>query len=281
MQITRDRGEFPDPIGGRRPPRRTGTSDQPAVDAARAHAAGFGLLAMDLHNAPGLDETVSRVLRFAHQVVPCDFTGIMLRDDRNRYHPTGISDPRAAAAVELETITGEGPWRSQIPAPRSTLIQDTIDDPRWPQWGPGVAGIGLRSLLSIRLSTARAELGFLNFCSTNPGRLAVADNAVAYLLACHAAIAIDSAQQTATLTEAIDARTVVGQAQGILMTQYGMNATQSFAVLRRYSQDANIKLRDVAHRVIETRRLPVHHAAALHNRADRRHDGRQQYYDPE
>ncbi|WP_460654362.1 ANTAR domain-containing protein [Kribbella endophytica] len=251
------------------------------MDAGRAHAAGFGLLAMDLHNAPGLDETVSRALRFAHQVVPCDFAGLMLRDDKNRYHPVGVSDPRAAAAVELQVITGEGPWQSQVPAPRSILIQDTIDDPRWPRWGPRVAGIGLRSLLSIRLSTARAELGFLNFCSTNRGRLAVADNAVAYLLACHAAIAIDSAQQTATLTRAIEARTVVGQAQGILMTTFGMDATQAFAVLRRYSQDANEKLADVARRVIETRRLPVYRPAPLRTRPEWRPDGRRQYYDAE
>ncbi|MBB5835904.1 ANTAR domain-containing protein [Kribbella italica] len=248
------------------------------MDSERAHAAGFGLLAMDLHNAPGFDETVSRVLRFAHEIVPCDFTGVMLRDDRSRCHPVGICDPRFAAAVELQVITGEGPWQPDGSAPRSILIQDAVDDPHWPRWGPRVARIGLRSLLSIRLSTARSELGFLNFCSTSPGRLAVADNAVAYLLACHTAIAIDSAQQAATLTRGMEARTVVGQAQGILMSQFGMDAAQAFAVLRRYSQDANVKLRDVARRVVETRRLPAYDAAQLRSRGQgRRRYGRQQY----
>jgi AmiR/NasT family two-component response regulator len=35
-----------------------------------------------------------------------------------------------------------------------------------------------------------------------------------------------------------------------------MNADQAFAVLRRYSQDTNTKLRDVAAHLIETRKLP-------------------------
>jgi hypothetical protein len=37
-----------------------------------------------------------------------------------------------------------------------------------------------------------------------------------------------------------------------------MDADQAFAVLRRYSQDYNIKLRDVADRLISTRNLPDH-----------------------
>jgi hypothetical protein len=49
---------------------------------------------------------------------------------------------------------------------------------------------------------------------------------------------------------------LIGQAQGILMERFGLSADQSFAVLRRYSQDNNVKLRNVAERIIETRRLP-------------------------
>ena len=41
----------------------------------------------------------------------------------------------------------------------------------------------------------------------------------------------------------------------MLMERFNLDADQAFAVLRRYSQDNNVKLRDVAQRLIDTRQL--------------------------
>jgi len=40
------------------------------------------------------------------------------------------------------------------------------------------------------------------------------------------------------------------------MERLDLTDDQAFAVLRRYSQDNNIKLREVAQRLVETRTLP-------------------------
>ncbi len=45
-------------------------------------------------------------------------------------------------------------------------------------------------------------------------------------------------------------------AQGVLLARYDIDAEQAFEVLRRISNDANLKLRDVAARVVEARGLP-------------------------
>ncbi len=58
------------------------------------------------------------------------------------------------------------------------------------------------------------------------------------------------------MAAAVDARKLVGQAMGILMERYDLDADRAFAILKRYSQDTNTKLRDVAQRLITTRRLP-------------------------
>ena len=76
------------------------------------------------------------------------------------------------------------------------------------------------------------------------------------MLARHAAVAMDTARDTEHLWKAIDARNLVGQAQGMLMERFGVDAEQAFAVLRRYSQDNNVKLHVVAQRLIDTRTLP-------------------------
>ena len=71
-----------------------------------------------------------------------------------------------------------------------------------------------------------------------------------------AAVALASAQRAENLWLAIDARKLVGQAQGILMERFDLSADQAFAVLLRYSQDKNLKLRAVAQLLVSQRSLP-------------------------
>ncbi len=82
------------------------------------------------------------------------------------------------------------------------------------------------------------------------------DVAMAHIFGQHASVALATARREAGLRQAIDARHLIGQAQGILMERFDLTADQSFAVLRRYSQENNVKLRSVAAEIIETRQLP-------------------------
>lgn len=55
-------------------------------------------------------------------------------------------------------------------------------------------------------------------------------------------------------------RPVIEQAKGVLMMTYALDAEAAFALLRRYSQRENIKVRDVARSVVESmsgRELPA------------------------
>ena len=64
--------------------------------------------------------------------------------------------------------------------------------------------------------------------------------------------ALDATLTAEGLRKAVDTRTVIGQAQGILMERYSISPQQAFAVLLRYSQDYNVKLYDLARRLVET-----------------------------
>ena len=46
-------------------------------------------------------------------------------------------------------------------------------------------------------------------------------------------------------------RAVIEQAKGVLMQLLSVDADQAFAVLKRYSQDHNVKLRFLAERLVE------------------------------
>ena len=57
-------------------------------------------------------------------------------------------------------------------------------------------------------------------------------------------------RQLTTLTDALDTRNIIGQAQGLLMSQYRVDADAAFAMLTRLSQETNTKLREVAAQLV-------------------------------
>jgi AmiR/NasT family two-component response regulator len=65
----------------------------------------------------------------------------------------------------------------------------------------------------------------------------------------------DLERKVETLQEALETRTVIGQAQGILMERLGLSAEEAFGYLRRRSNTDNVKLRDLAAEIVRTRCL--------------------------
>jgi ANTAR domain len=59
------------------------------------------------------------------------------------------------------------------------------------------------------------------------------------------------------LTEALGTRSVIGQAMGILMERYELDADDAFGYLRRASQATNTKLRLVAERLVSEKAKPT------------------------
>ena len=53
---------------------------------------------------------------------------------------------------------------------------------------------------------------------------------------------------------ALASRDVIGQAKGIIMERFDVDAVRAFEMLRRLSQDSNTPVADVARRLIMLRR---------------------------
>jgi GAF domain-containing protein len=134
---------------------------------------------------------------------------------------------------------------------------DLASDERWPVWGPKVAGeTGVRSIISYRLFTTNNTLGAMNLYSRSVAAFDSEDSYNGLALAAHVAVALAAARNADNLERAVTTRTVIGQAEGILMERFNISADQAFAVLRRVSQDRNLKLNKVAEEVVTTRKTP-------------------------
>ncbi|CAN5339628.1 GAF and ANTAR domain-containing protein [soil metagenome] len=216
----------------------------------------FAEMALDLDAAPTAETTLEMIVEYAQAATKCDDAGIMLVHARNRIETAAASSAAVAEAHNLQIMFDEGPCLDAIEGPPVYVVHDTLDDERWPQWGPAVSKIGIRSALGIRLATHQRRYGSLNLYSYEANAFGDEDVAVADIFASHAAVAVGAAHNEEGLQRAVDSRKTIGQAQGILMERFNIDADRAFSLLRRYSQDRNVKLQEIALLVVNGRQAP-------------------------
>ncbi|MEU4196929.1 GAF and ANTAR domain-containing protein [Kribbella sp. NPDC026611] len=254
MDHTDQRGA---PIDGA-PPRPL-TAAYGANDANGAVQADvFSQLAVEMQAAAGVEETVDAVVQFALQALDCSYAGVALHAKGERPAIPAVTDAVVAEIYQFQLDSNEGPLIASMRDRATVLICDTAADQRWPQWAEKVTTLGVRSVLDVPLTLGQASstVGVLGLYSQRPDGFSTDDEAIAQILARHASVAVAAARHEETMAAAVDARKLVGQAMGILMERFDVDGDRAFAILRRYSQDTNTKLRDVAQQLIHTRQLP-------------------------
>ncbi|WP_399881239.1 GAF and ANTAR domain-containing protein [Streptomyces sp. BBFR51] len=226
----------------------------------RGFAQQMASLARDLLAQESLNDTLERITGSATELVEgCDAAGILiLRGDRVQ-----SLAPTHQVVVDSDALqgrVGEGPCfdaaRSTVEQRQFRIADFTHEARRWPKYVPEARKLNLGSMMGFLLFTEDEDFGALNLYSYRPGAFTEADETAGWLLASHAAVALSSARTHAQLQEAIGTRHTIGEAMGILMGSHRLTEDQAFATLRRYSQDHNVKLRDVARRVCERGDLP-------------------------
>jgi GAF domain-containing protein len=226
------------------------------ADDGREQAGDFAELALRLHDEATLEGTIGKVLEFAVRELDCSYAGVMFVHAKQRIETVAATDPLVARLDAVQLESGEGPDLEVIGDHREVVVTDCCADERWPSWTRVVCEAGIRSMLGVRLHTADQTIGSLNFYDVRAGHFTDDDLEIAQVLARHAAVAVDAARDHDNLWRAIGSRHLIGMAQGVLMERFALDADEAFAVLRRYSQDGNVKLHVVAERVVSGRRLP-------------------------
>jgi len=216
-------------------------------------AAAARLLAVE----PSVQETLDGIVELAVSMVPgCAAAGISLIT-RREITTAAATDQAVRLGDEMQYELDEGPCLDAVRSEEVVRSDDVVADSRWPRWGPAVTErLGVRSMLCLQLYTTETKHGALNLYATEPGAFSAADQALAGTFAAVAAAALQAAQTEEQLASAVASRTLIGQAQGVIMERYGLSAPNAFSVLSRISQDSNTKLAVVAEQIVATRRIP-------------------------
>ncbi|PSL51705.1 GAF domain-containing protein [Saccharothrix carnea] len=220
-------------------------------------AAQLNEVARALHGRNGSQDTLDEIVRAAVDTIPGTWhAGIMTivgKRDVRTVASTG-DVPRDVDQVQYDT--GQGPCLTALYQQTIVRAPDLAEEARWPVFAQRALALDVSSMLSFRLYVHGDDLGALNLYSPDVRAFDEESEHVGLLFAGHAAVALSTAQEREHLTEAVRTRDLIGQAKGILMERHKLTADQAFAVLVRASQQANLKLRDLAEKLTRTGELP-------------------------
>ena len=224
-------------------------SDTPILETLQALAA----LAV---TEDDLAETAEGVVALACETLDCQHAGLTVFRAGGSFETLAPTGPLVSEADQLQYQLGEGPCVEAAWESDTFVSNDLARDPRYPSWGPKAAVLGFGSLLAARLSIGGKTIGALNMYATDVREYTAEDRDTAVVLGSHAAATLMTVRERENLKEAVEGRTLIGQAQGILMERFDLDGPRAFSVLRRFSQTQNLKLRRVAEMVVENGSLP-------------------------
>jgi GAF domain-containing protein len=211
-----------------------------------------------------LNRLLNLILESAVDALGFDAATVTARQEKDMA-TIAATDQRLVALDDAQYETGEGPCLAVLDPHEPIPLDDASgSDDRWQHFARTAEHLGIHSSLSMHLPVDSEGLAAsLNLYSHT--RMALSEDeiarAVPFAEQLAAAIqSVDAHRSTAKLArnmaEAMRSRAVIEQAKGMLMAEEHIDADAAFQMLARLSQHANVKLREVAERIVEQRRKP-------------------------
>lgn len=222
----------------------------------------LGRLSLRELSMDSLLKTVAELSRLAMPGEPETSVLLLVKDRPTTVVHTG---QLALDLDETQYERNHGPCLNAARTGELTEIADTRSDSRWPDYTRRAAERGNLSSLSVPLVIDRDArvTGALNVYARRPDAFDAESRAVAARFVPYAAVATGNlyAYQSARdmaddLQTALESRTVIDQAKGILMERYRLTPERASQVLAQASLHADRKLREVADQLVQTGALP-------------------------
>jgi GAF domain-containing protein len=199
------------------------------------------------------DDLVSRIVGEAVRLVPpARHAGVIVTDPDKNLRTVFASDPVPRQLDALQMQAGTGPCLTAARKQIVVRMHDITADTRWPEFCRAAESCDVGSMLCVPLFIDEQLLGTLSFYGAQPDVFRDDAEPMARLLATLAAVALADSFQRERIERALRNRDLIGQAKGILMSRYGLQADKAFEMLRVHSQRTNSKLVAVAEKVVET-----------------------------
>lgn len=215
----------------------------------------FAALAQIVYASDSYQDVYEALCQTAVRVVPgCDHASIMLSRD-GRFSTAAATDEVARKIDEMERELGDGPCVDAITDEAGQVEADLTVSTVWPGLASWVVeNTDVRGMAGYRLLVDGSKVGALNLFSDSPGGLTGASADRAAVLASFASVALMAAvhkEQADSLRRGMESNREIGKAVGLMMAFHQVSDDQAFEILRKTSQEMNMRVTAVAQEILE------------------------------
>lgn len=200
-----------------------------------------------------VDTVLGELTQSAASAMPgAQHAGITIASRNGKVRTASATHRYPALLDEIQQRHDQGPCLSAGWEHHVIRIDDMAIENRWPAYCRDVIEeTPIRSVMSFQLFADHHDMGALNFYAEVPN--AFDDEAVemGLILATHTAVGWAMVRRDAQFRSALASRDIIGQAKGMIMERYKIDAIQAFELLKRLSQSSNTPLAVVARHVVE------------------------------
>jgi GAF domain-containing protein len=238
--------------------RKISVNDSGEVDATHLRIAQ---IVQDLYGRPDTDSdtVIAELAEHAAVEIPgAEYAGVTVTRNAKQIDTPATTHKWPLLLDEIQQRHGEGPCLTAAWEEKIIHVADLTTDERFPLYArDALAETPIRSVMAFQMWIAGEQMGALNVYAETAHAFGPQTREIGLVFAAHSSVAWNAARRDEQFKRALTSRDVIGQAKGMLMERYGVNAIQAFDLLRKLSQDSNTPLIQIAADLIEKQQSSI------------------------
>jgi GAF domain-containing protein len=238
--------------------RKIPVNDSGEVDATHLRIAQ---IVQDLYGRPDSDSdtVIAELAEHAAVEIPgAEYAGVTVTRNGKQIDTPATTHKWPLLLDEIQQRHGEGPCLTAAWEEKIIHVADLTTDERFPLYArDALTETPIRSVMAFQMWIAGEQMGALNVYAETTHAFGPQTREIGLVFASHSSVAWNAARRDEQFKRALTSRDVIGQAKGMLMERYGVNAIQAFDLLRKLSQDSNTPLIQIAADLIEKQQSSI------------------------
>ena len=218
-------------------------------------------LVQDLYGRPDADSdtVIAELAEHAAAEIPgAQYAGVTVTRNGKHIDTPATTHKWPLLLDEIQQRHREGPCLTAAWEEKTVHVANMETDERFPLYArDALAETPIRSVMAFQLWIAGETMGALNVYAETANAFSEETRAIGLVFAAHSSVAWNAARRDEQFKKALSSRDVIGQAKGMLMERYGVNAIQAFELLRKLSQDSNTPLISIATDLVEKQQSSI------------------------
>ncbi len=231
----------------------TSVNDPANVEASHLRIAE---IVQELYGRPdtAADTVIAELAEHAAVEIPgAEYAGVTVTRNAKHIDTPAATHKWPLLLDEIQQLHRQGPCLTAAWEEKTVHVANLETDERFPLYArDALTQTPIRSVMAFQMWIAGETMGALNVYAETAHVFGPETREIGLVFAAHSSVAWNAARRDEQFKKALASRDIIGQAKGMLMERYGVNAIQAFELLRKLSQDSNTALTQVAADLVET-----------------------------